>query len=150
MLNGENRREYFRLNLIKPLCASMSVVKIGDTDVSLGSTKICIENISAGGICILTDLQLPLERNLVLRFVFKILEENVSVRGTIVWHKPALKNLNRYGIRFELDDSAAGCLIKTVNDLQIRQKNGRKIEESCSLCNIESVKCICKIKAITK
>jgi diguanylate cyclase (GGDEF)-like protein/PAS domain S-box-containing protein len=94
-----NRRKFYRINLHHPLQAKMSLLSIKGKTVQLGETDILIEDIGAGGIRILSNIDLPVRQDIILRFTTIILGKNIEISGHIVW-KHEINEFYQYGIQF--------------------------------------------------
>ncbi|WP_231504329.1 hypothetical protein [Brevibacillus borstelensis] len=59
------RRDYFRLQLVPPLCSRMTIVMLKGKTMKVGSADVLIEDIGGGGLRFLSDLKLPVNDQLV-------------------------------------------------------------------------------------
>ena len=119
--NTKNRRKYFRVIFRYPLEAFMTVSEINGRKVQLGKTKILIEDIGPGGLRYLSNIKLPTRSDVILKFQIKVLDEELTLYGTIV-HDIDPDNLYQYGIKFNVDQKQIERLIKLFNRLQVQVK----------------------------
>ena len=119
--NTKNRRKYFRVIFRYPLEAFMTVSEINGRKVQLGKTKILIEDIGPGGLRYLSNIKLPTRSDVILKFQIKVLDEELTLYGTIV-HDIDPDNLYQYGIKFNVDQKQIERLIKHFNRLQVQVK----------------------------
>lgn len=117
----EEQRAYFRIDLLYPLEASMTISEMNGKKVQLGNTKILIENVGPGGLRFLSKIKLPVSSDILLKFQTTFADEDVTYYGTIV-HDSGLEELNRYGVEFHVDEQERGGLIQQFNGLQIQLK----------------------------
>ena len=73
------RRKFFRVPFTKLLEGDMTIREIKGRKVDVGRTKILIKNIGPGGLCFLSNISLPIERDLILQFTTELLEEEIKV-----------------------------------------------------------------------
>ena len=64
----EDRRKVFRITLHFPLSASMTLIRIHGRKVELGRTEVLVEDIGLGGLRFLSDIRLPVHRDIILEF----------------------------------------------------------------------------------
>lgn len=114
-----NRRKYFRINLLFPLTAHMSVSELNGEKVKLGSTKISIVNIGPGGIRFETKIRLPVRSDLILKISTTILDEDVEYYGNIVWNQEMNETMQAYGLKFLLNEKERSHLTYLLNRLQV-------------------------------
>ncbi len=115
----ENRRKYYRLAFQNPLCADMTIIKFKDKDTNLGYSNALIENISLGGLRFLTNINLPVQKDILLQFTTTILNESVTFIGVIVW-KMEVDNLFQYGLEFQISRIDRDKLAPLFNRLSIQ------------------------------
>lgn len=119
----QKRRKYFRIPLTFPLVASMTLVRVHGRNVNLGKTEVLIENIGLGGLRYLSDLKLPVSKDILIMFETTILGKTVQLCGSIVWTKELMDDMFQYGVEFALDEKERMELAKRLNKLAIQLKN---------------------------
>ena len=124
-----NRRNYYRLRFKFPLCAEMTIIKFNNEDVNLGYSKLLIEDISIGGLRFLSNMDLPVQRNIILQFETRILDEQLKFTGYIVWKKE-INNLFQYGVEFNINEKERERFTPILNRLTI-QLNKNPLLPSC-------------------
>lgn len=97
----ENRRKYFRIQFHQLLEADMTILNISGKSVNLGSTKVLIKDMGPGGLCFLSNLRLPYEKNVSLMFSTVLMNQEVKVYGHPVRIKES-DNINEYGVEFTI------------------------------------------------
>ncbi|WP_438315692.1 EAL domain-containing protein [Sporosarcina sp. FA9] len=125
--NTTERRIYFRIELENPLEAFMTVAELNGKSVQLGQTKVLIENIGPGGLRFISNIKLPVNAGIVLKFQLKILDEDFVLYGGIV-HTSEVDELNQYGVNFILDEEKRSDLLKHLNQFQLRLRNEPLLE----------------------
>jgi hypothetical protein len=122
------RRKFFRVPFTKLLEGDMTIREIKGRKVDVGRTKILIKNIGPGGLCFLSNISLPIERDLILQFTTELLEEEIKVFGHLVWTEE-YTNYHEYGVEFIVDENERADLVKILNQVQIRMKNDILFDE---------------------
>ncbi|AOV07522.1 EAL domain-containing protein [Sporosarcina ureilytica] len=115
------RRKFFRIDFQYPLEANMTISEWKGKKVSLGNTKILIENIGPGGLRFLSKIKLPSNTDCVLRFQLKVLEETLDIYGKII-HDSEQGDIYRYGVQLIVDEPTREYLIKHFNQFQLLLK----------------------------
>ncbi|MDG5786715.1 EAL domain-containing protein [Evansella sp. AB-P1] len=103
-LEEKDRRAYSRIEFSAPLKGHMTIQSIGEKKVNIGNTKILIENISAGGLRFMSDIQLPVRRNIKIKIGVQLVDEYVEQLARIVWRNEEDNGMKQYGIEFLIDD----------------------------------------------
>lgn len=119
---AENRRKFYRVNFDYPLCADMTITKIKNKPLTLGSSHSLIEDISLGGLRFLTIINLPVQKNMVLQFTTKLFGREIQFEGNIVW-KMEIDDLYQYGIEFCMSEVEQSLLAPILNHLSIQLKD---------------------------
>ena len=127
----ENRRQFFRVSLQFPLAAQMTITEFAGKHVTLGSTKILIQDIGPGGTRIETNIKLPIRSDLVLKIKTELFGEQLELYGSIVWKKEVDYAYQAYGIRFLLDENQTSHLTYILNQLQVKLRKNAVLPD-CS------------------
>jgi diguanylate cyclase (GGDEF)-like protein/PAS domain S-box-containing protein len=114
-----NRRKYYRINLMFPLSSQMSITSINGQKVELGKTEVLIQDLGFGGLKFLSTLDLPVRPDIVLQFKTKIMDQEVTLIGIIVW-KQEVKELFKYGFEFIIDEIERENLVSLLNSFTIK------------------------------
>lgn len=117
------RRKYFRVSLDQLLEAEMTILKIKGIDTHIGNSKVLIKNIGPGGLCYISNQDLPVSRNIVLLFKTQLLGKEIRVSGFSVWKEEIGNGLYENGIEFIMDENERTELIKELNQVQVKKKN---------------------------
>lgn len=117
----KEKRKYFRIDLQYPLEAFMTVAELNGKKVQLGNTKVLVENIGPGGLRFVSNIKLPTRSDIVLKFQTTIIDEEMTLYGTIVFDEEQ-GDLYRYGIKFIVDEKQRDYLIKNFNQFQLQLK----------------------------
>ena len=115
----EERRKFFRINLDFPLSASMTLIRIHGRKVELGRTEVLVEDIGLGGLRFLSDIRLPVNRDIILEFETEILGNTIKMYGSVVWMKELKFGIYQYGLEFSMDESERSVLTQLLNKLAI-------------------------------
>lgn len=140
-LDESQRREYFRVRLPHTICTNIYLQQVINGAVtSFSPSKVCIQNISAGGLCFRCKVELPILENFSTYFEFKLLGKQLKLAGNIVRHRKAGR-LHEYGVVFEMNEPEREKLIRHLNNLSILIRNGVKVYDT-DFCNEACLKFI--------
>jgi diguanylate cyclase (GGDEF)-like protein/PAS domain S-box-containing protein len=117
------RRKFFRVKFYNYLEAWLTILEINSKKVNVGNTKVLIKNIGPGGLCFISNIDLPVRRDIILRVTTELIGEELNVQGCSVWKKIQDDNLYEYGVEFSLDENERTNLIRILNNVQIKMKN---------------------------
>lgn len=116
----EHQREYFRLNLEHALCADMTIVLVKGKAMEIGSAKVLIEDLGAGGLRFLSHLKMPANDQLVLQFETELCSQQIKMYGHVVRSRSWENDFYEYAVRFTMDEAMHMEIIRVVNRLAIR------------------------------
>ncbi|MGI6706731.1 MAG: EAL domain-containing protein [Clostridia bacterium] len=126
----EDRRKFYRIQLKQLLEADMTILEIRGEKVDAGHSKILIKDIGPGGLRFMSNLKLPVRRDLVLLFVTELLGEEIRVFGCPVWAEETLDQIYEYGIDFTFDENERSALIAILNQVQVKLKQNANFVDS--------------------
>jgi len=95
-----NKRKFLRIRLPEKLEADMSVIDVPGQKFRVGNTRVDIKNIGARGMCIASNLRLPVNKDLTLQFKITKLGNNKKIYGYPVWTHEVDENFYEYGVEF--------------------------------------------------
>jgi diguanylate cyclase (GGDEF)-like protein/PAS domain S-box-containing protein len=121
--SGVNNRKYFRIPLQIPLVADMTIGKIGNKRIAIGSTEVLIQNIGPGGLSFCTELKMPVSKEIIILFTTVIFSKELKLKGNIIWYEEMESNYYQYGLEFTFNDIEREILIKILNTLQVKLKH---------------------------
>lgn len=113
--NRENQRKYYRIHLTHPLSADMTIARYKGKDISLGNSEVLLEDIGLGGVRFISNIELAVIPDIILRFETEILGEVVAFLGRIVWKKDIDDEVYEYGLEFIIDERDRDDLAKVLN-----------------------------------
>ena len=116
------RRQFFRITPMFPMAGELSIVSIQGKPVDVGTRKVLIENIGPGGLKLLSDIRLPVRQDVILKIKTKILENDLTFLGHLVWKKDESIPFV-YGMKFHMKESARDELVKFFNMFAVRLKD---------------------------
>lgn len=125
----KDRRKSFRIDLENPLHASMTLIKIHGRKVELGRTEVLVEDIGLGGLRFLSDLRLPIHREIILEFETEILGNTIKMFGSVVWTKELKSGVYQYGLEFSQDDNNRPILAQLFNKMAILLRKNRPVPD---------------------
>lgn len=128
----ENRRKYFRAKLDCPLTADMTIIKYKNKDVKLGSSNALIEDMSLGGLKYVSNINLPIRRDMVIKFNTIILGKEVQFVGRNAW-KFEIDGLYEYGFEFTLNEAERDRFALIFNKMILQLKEGALLPDSSIL-----------------
>ncbi|MCR8844179.1 PilZ domain-containing protein [Paenibacillus sp. SC116] len=117
-----------RLTLKRPVLASMGVELVNQKPVNSSLTcPVIVTSVSPYGLYMFSHLDLPLqhERDYVLRFNFRLHEQEIILFGRVVWCDPD-QHLFRYGIRLQIMSEERSRLLRLLNDELVRMMPTQK------------------------
>lgn len=122
----ENRK-FYRFELPLHIQGEMTIAEVNDQLVQVGSTPVLIENISLGGLRILSNLKLPVNSNMKFKFEFKVLGEVIEVYGKLRWIEDELQSVYSYGVLFNLNRVLEDHLARLINRMTTLRINNQPI-----------------------
>ncbi|HEY8363880.1 MAG TPA: EAL domain-containing protein [Tissierellaceae bacterium] len=130
------RRKFFRINFLQLLEGDLTVQEIRGKKINVGNTKILIKNLGPGGLCFISNIRFPVEKDIVLQFTTELVGKELKVYGYPVWSKEIKSNLYEYGIKlyeygveFSVDENERMELIRELNKVQIKMKKNELFGE---------------------
>ncbi len=127
--SGQERRKDFRVKCAYPLELDMTIVELNKKKLRLGKTYVLGEDIGPGGLRFTSDIRLPIDVDIVLKFTTRILGSAVSFLGRPVWYKET-GSLHEYGIKFILEDKERSEIIRIFNQMQLKMKQNPLLEDT--------------------
>lgn len=119
----EERRRFFRINFAQLLEADMTILQIKGKSANVGNTKVVIKDIGPGGLCFVSNIKLPVRRDIILQFITELLGKEIKVYGCPVWAEEVEGNLHEYGMEFTFDENERMALTRVLNQLQVKMRN---------------------------
>src|SRR5690625_3664354 len=130
-IEDSERREYFRFHFPGSLVAQMNVIELNKKKVNVGSTIILINNISLGGIKFFSFLKLPVNLDMILKFKFKIMDNEFLLKGIIVRCIEERAELFSYGVSFKnVSEVEKDKLAEVINRMTALHKMKEEIPET--------------------
>ena len=83
--NIENRRNFYRIKLLAPMCAELTILTINAKEVTKGFSPICIEDIGVGGVRFKSKLNIPMNDTVTFGIKFSIYDTEYLLPASIVW-----------------------------------------------------------------
>ncbi len=124
-----HQREYFRLKLEYPLSADMTIVLIKGKAMEIGSSKVLVEDLGAGGLRFLSHLKMPANDQLVLQFDTELCSELITMYGHIVRTTRWEEEFYEYAVKFTMDESQHLEINRLVNRLALRYRNQKEVRD---------------------
>ncbi|MGG0719943.1 EAL domain-containing protein [Robertmurraya massiliosenegalensis] len=128
----ENKRKFYRIRLNTPLTADMTIVKFKNKEVKLGSSKAIIEDLSLGGLKYISNINLPVQKDMVIQITTRVLGREVKLIGTNVW-KLEENDLYNYGFEFILNEVDRDRLAPLFNKMVLQLKESAILPDSSIL-----------------
>lgn len=138
LMEFENKRRYFRVVLFFPLSSQMTIIRIKDQAISLGSTEVLIEDIGIGGIRFLSHLSLAVDADIVFEMETEILGELIKVSGCIVWQQEIENGIYQYGLEFTIHEKERDRLAPLLNKLDMQIKISPLVP-NCRLVKMDKI-----------
>lgn len=125
--SNDASRSHIRLRFTEGVKAELKLISKNGQLLTNSTTTVLLLNLSQNGLCFLSGLQLPIQRNYLVEFRMSISNVQIIVRGYIVWRS---MNDNQFvhGVLFECSDSLRSLIIGVMNqELLERQPQQQKI-----------------------
>ncbi|WP_187444964.1 EAL domain-containing protein [Rossellomorea vietnamensis] len=116
------RRRHFRIQPPVPLQGYVTISSMNKRTVTTGKTRIPITNIGPGGLAFISHIQFPENRDILLHFSLKILGEEITLIGKVVWKEEADEEFCRYGVEFQMTETERESLTVSLNALSLAFK----------------------------
>ncbi|MBM7648669.1 diguanylate cyclase (GGDEF)-like protein/PAS domain S-box-containing protein [Bacillus ectoiniformans] len=117
-----NRRKYFRAHFHHPLKGMMSLKELKGKKVQVGSSPILIKNVGVGGLCFISNINLPVHPELILEMNFSLNGRDQAFLGKIKWKEDSGDDLYEYGLEFAINEDQRSDLIPLLNKLTLQLK----------------------------
>jgi diguanylate cyclase (GGDEF)-like protein/PAS domain S-box-containing protein len=117
-----DRRKYSRIQFQKLLEASSTVKEINGKSIDIGDTKVLIKDIAPGGLCFISNLNLPIEKNVIMKFGTQLIENEIQFQGRLMWAEEMDNHLYEYGVEFAIGENDRKELVRILNTVQIRMR----------------------------
>ncbi|MGD7009007.1 PilZ domain-containing protein [Metabacillus sp. 84] len=122
-----NRSESFRFVFSDPMEASFSIAEKAGEPVNSKQGEAVIMDISPSGLKLVTHLDLPMEKPVILTILFKIRTEELELKGEPMWKKRTATGF-QYGVRSLNDEILQNRIVKELKEFaQQKPKNPRGI-----------------------
>lgn len=123
----QERRTFPRLAFPAYVIGNMSITEINNNKVKLGSAYILIQNISLGGLKILSSLNLSIHSAIKFSFFIALLGESFEFPGQLIWKEEAKGNTFYYGVQFMIDEKEQAQLAHIINQITTLLKSNQDI-----------------------
>ena len=123
IIEKEQNRNYFRIDLTNLLEGDMKIVAVNGEKVNLKHMAVLIDNIGPGGLSFICNIKCPVQKSIVLNFKTELLGKVINICGSPVWIKEMKGDLYKYGIEFSVDENTRTDLISVLNQLEIKMRN---------------------------
>lgn len=127
----EDRRKFFRYDFQNLLVVNMTIKEFRGQNLSIGNTKVLVKNISLGGLCFISNIKIPVNKEIVLKFIINIDRKELSTYGHPIWSHEIDNNLYEYGIRFKNNENQS-LLMEKLNKTMITNNMFSDMIISCS------------------
>lgn len=135
-VGSENRRDYYRMVPGRSLCARMRIHTINGTLIDGHETRVCVENVSAGGMAFTTNLKLPLEVSYTLLIDVTLMGKSFRLESVVVRSDSEERyGLYTYGVTFVTDSQVRKSLLGVINRMDVLAKRTGEVYKSCSVCD---------------
>lgn len=135
----DERRDYFRLIFHKYVKAELTILGIKEKKMGVGNTKILIKDIGPGGLCFISDIQFPVEREFALQFETSLMDKKIKVYGTPVHIEELNDHLYQYGVKFTIDENLRDELTKILFEVQTKIKISTVFEDTSFIADTPAV-----------
>ncbi|MFA7412011.1 MAG: GGDEF domain-containing phosphodiesterase, partial [Tissierellaceae bacterium] len=116
------RRKLFRVKFTQLLEADLTILEIKGKKINVGNTKVLVKDMGPGGLCFISNIRFPVERDMTLQFKTDLIGEEIVVYGHPVWTEQIDSKAHKYGIKFEVDENERMELVRVLNSVQIKMR----------------------------
>jgi diguanylate cyclase (GGDEF)-like protein/PAS domain S-box-containing protein len=145
---GPDRREFFRVVIDSGMLGQLSLFAVKEKLINSGKSEVVVENIGPGGLSILTTLRLPARADFRLKISMKLSDQIFSYIGHIVWIKEHGRDILRYGLQFDMEESARHEFIKLLNQLAIHLRKSSHMTKEYDLLQTDKYSLLLKPKMV--
>ncbi|KYG90498.1 hypothetical protein A0U40_05870 [[Bacillus] sp. KCTC 13219] len=121
------RRQYYRYRFPYPILGFLTIVEFNGHAVTVGKSPVLIENISLGGMKILSNLKLPVNQDMKFNVTFDIMNEHFEIAGELRWWEEKSADVFGYGIRFNMNTNIENRLASNINKLSGYERKSENI-----------------------
>lgn len=121
------RRRYYRYRFPYPILGFLTIVEFNGHAVTVGKSPVLIENISLGGMKILSNLKLPVNQDMKFNVTFDIMNEHFEIAGELRWWEEKSADVFGYGIRFNMKTNIENRLASNINKLSGYERKSENI-----------------------
>ena len=118
-----NRRKHPRFKFPTPLEADIKLTSIANRKMEVGVSKVLVENISVGGLRFVSNLNLPIRRDVIYRFITNILGKPLEINGRIAWKREVNEEITEYGVQFIFENEEQDSLSTLLHSFDTLLKN---------------------------
>jgi diguanylate cyclase (GGDEF)-like protein len=135
----EERRSFDRISFPGLPEADMAILKLNNKKVNVGNTKVLIKNISPGGLCFLTNVRMPVEKEVLLQFGAQLNGIRFNVVGNAVWINILESGIYEYGVKFVIDDCEQLELLAILNQVGKEIKREALVAEEIPISELYQI-----------
>ncbi|MGJ9457966.1 EAL domain-containing protein [Oceanobacillus sp. CF4.6] len=126
----EERRDFFRFVFPYHVRGEMTITEVANRKVELGSTKILIEDVSLGGLKMVSSLKLPINEDMKFMFEFKLINELFDLNGILKWKNEEKADMYSYGVSFDLNQHDEDRLAPLINLMSTLRNANQEIPDT--------------------
>ncbi|MDI7743569.1 EAL domain-containing protein [Lysinibacillus fusiformis] len=126
-----DKRKFYRFQFPFPIPGELTIIEVNGNEVNVGKSPVLIENISLGGVRVLSPLKLPVNTQMIFSVKCQILNETFEFAGSIKWIEDETMSVFVYGVSFEkLNRILEDRLASIINRLSSYSKSKKKIPDT--------------------
>lgn len=125
----KERRRFYRIELPYLLETDMTILEVKGQKTKVGNTKVLVKNVGPGGICFVSNIRFPANREIILQFTTQILGQEIRVHGYPVWTKELDHNIYQYGIEFTIDEDERMNLTSLLDQIRVKLQINSEIND---------------------
>lgn len=118
----EDRRKFFRVVFPNLLEVNMTIKEFRGENLNIGNSKILVKNISPGGLCFISNIRIPINKEIILQFTINLYKKELVIYGNLVWSSEVDNNLYEYGIEFNNNENQRLMLTEKLKQIRRIQK----------------------------
>jgi diguanylate cyclase (GGDEF)-like protein/PAS domain S-box-containing protein len=112
-------RKFDRFQFSAPVKAAMTITRIKQEKLKIGSTNVNILNIGQDGLSFGSKLQLPVTEEMILQFEIKSFKNSFLLKGHITWKHEKENDEFHYGVKFLREEKSQKQLTTQLKQLKI-------------------------------
>lgn len=109
------RRNTFRIKFPEMVEAELVIKELRGRIVDVGNTKVVVKDMGPGGLCFISNIKIPTEKDVTLQFITQLTGRQVNLLGYPKWLNEIDNEMYEYGIEFNICEEEKINLIEVLS-----------------------------------